>query len=500
MWQAALNSGLTVHYLNFSERHASYAQLFLKFVTDLHLPLMKNKLLFSIITFMILTGGVKGQNLNKIWYFGYEAGIDFNGTSPVALTNGALNSIDCSSTLCDANGNLLLYANGTTIYNANHQVMHNGSGLLGDSNGGQVCIAVPQPLSTLVYVFTVGQFASSNGFRFHVVDMSLQGGLGSVVIKNALLFQPSTERVAAVYNTNDNSYWIITHAWNSNEFYAYKLTSGGFNPSPVISTVGSIHTGGSLGVYNSMGQLAVSPDGDRIACSIYSMGIIELFHFDINTGILFNPIKIGGITNSFGVCFSPDGEKVYVTSWYSPNLYQLEISVWDSALIASSKTMVGTAQGPSASGRQIGYMQLGPDGKIYAAVLDDDYLAVVNNPDSTGIACDLVDNGFYLAGKTSGAGVCNTVVIPQFTAIAENTLFLHIYITANPFDHFIYVNASDKIIREIRIHDIAGRLLHQARPDVSMAVIETNAISNALYLVEIRCNEAIVRRKVLINN
>lgn len=77
---------------------------------------------------------------------------------------------------------------------------------MGNSNGGQVCVAVPQPGSSLVYLFTVGIFVSTDGFRFHVIDMNLQGGMGEVVLKNVLLFQPSTERVTAVYNPTDNSY------------------------------------------------------------------------------------------------------------------------------------------------------------------------------------------------------------------------------------------------------------------------------------------------------
>lgn len=458
---------------------------------------MKIRILISFAMYLMMAGEGWGQYQNKIWYFGYEAGIDFNGPIPVALTNGALTSIDCSTTLCDVNGNLLLYANGTTVYNSNHQVMHNGNGLQGSSNGGQVCVAVPQPGTNLVYIFTVGQFASSDGFRFHVVDMSQQGGLGSVVLKNVLLFQPSTERVAAVYNSNDNSYWIITHTWNSNEYYAYKLSSSGFNPSPVISAVGSIHAGGALGYYNSMGQLAISPDGSRIACGIYSMGAVELFHFDISTGLISNPIKIGGFSNTWGVCFSPDASKLYATNWYSPQLFQLDVGVWDSSLIASSKTMVGTAQGPSPSGRQIGYMQIGPDGKIYAAVLDDNYLAVVISPNIAGTACNLVDNGFYLAGKTSGAGICNPFVMAQFTSVIENTLSLNITIAANPFDHSIHVNAPDKIIREIRILDMSGRLIYQSKPNASLAVIETKTFSDALYLVEVRCKEETAKKMIL---
>lgn len=72
----------------------------------------------------------------NIWYFGDYAGIDFNGSTPVALTNSALFTYDCASAISDPAGNLLFYSNGVTVWNKTHQVMNNGTGLLGNQSGG----------------------------------------------------------------------------------------------------------------------------------------------------------------------------------------------------------------------------------------------------------------------------------------------------------------------------------------------------------------------------
>jgi WD40 repeat protein len=459
---------------------------------------MKAKIRIMLSVILLMAGdGTMGQHQNKIWYFGYEAGIDFTGGTPVALTNGVLNSIDYSSVLCDSSGNVLLYTNGEFVYNSNHQVMANGTGLMGSSNGGQVCVIVPQPGSNLIYIFTVGQFASTNGFRYNIVDMNLQGGLGEVVVKNALLFSPSTERVAAVYNATGNFYWIITHAWNNNHFLAYKLSSTGLNPTPVISAVGSIHAGGALGYYNSLGQLAISPDGSKIACAIYSLNLIECFQFDLNTGVLSSPIGIGGFTNAWGTAFSPNSTKLYVTSWYSTNLFQLSVDAWDTVSIASSVMLVGNALGPNSTGRQIGYLQLAPDRKIYAAVLDDSYLGVVNYPDLTGLACGFVDNGLYLNGKISSAGLCNTFVNTQlFSSAPEHPSSAYTQIFYNPELNKIYVNATDQLINQIRLYDLNGKLLVNQYPLSCFGFIDVEKFNSGIYLTEIVLSKNTLKKKI----
>jgi hypothetical protein len=71
------------------------------------------------------------QGEANIWYFGQNAGLDFNGGSPVALTNGQLATDEGCATISDTNGQLLFYTDGITVYNKNHSIMANGTGLTG---------------------------------------------------------------------------------------------------------------------------------------------------------------------------------------------------------------------------------------------------------------------------------------------------------------------------------------------------------------------------------
>ena len=112
---------------------------------------------------------------------------------PVALTNGALTTTEGVATISDNSGNLLFYTNGITVWNRNHLIMTNGSGLLGDFSSTQSAIIVQKPLSTnIYYIFTSDNDAGPDGIRWSEVDMNLSSGLGAITTnKNIALLSPN---------------------------------------------------------------------------------------------------------------------------------------------------------------------------------------------------------------------------------------------------------------------------------------------------------------------
>jgi len=107
---------------------------------------MKKKLLLTALLGIIFNVSLFSQASNynsNIWYFGKYAGLNFNSGSPIAVYGGQTNTIEGIATICDLNGNLLFYTEGTTIWNRFHQVMPNGSGLLGHYSAAQSSIIVP---------------------------------------------------------------------------------------------------------------------------------------------------------------------------------------------------------------------------------------------------------------------------------------------------------------------------------------------------------------------
>jgi gliding motility-associated-like protein len=340
------------------------------------------------------------QGEANIWYFGQNAGLDFNTGNPVALNDGQLSTLEGCATICNSSGQLLFYTDGTTIWNSIHQIMPNGTGLFGHPSSTHSATIVPLPgSSTLFYVFTLDAFVGINGFCYSIVDMSLNGGLGAVTVKNIQLYTPSNEKLSVVKHANDIDFWVVTRQWNSNNFVAYLLTSGGLSTTPIISSAGAVISGSTN---NVLGQMKISPDGSKLAlCNLHDN--VELYDFNTNTGVVSNAIQIYNTDKSYGVEFSPNSQLLYVSNSnqliHVYKILQFDVNAPD---VPSSLQTIYTTNEAYA---QIWAMQLGPDGKIYAAEAEKMSLAVIQNPNQVGIGCNFQPNAINLAGRTCKLGL-----------------------------------------------------------------------------------------------
>jgi gliding motility-associated-like protein len=371
---------------------------------------------FTLVILLFLCGLLLAQKEYHKWYFGGRAAMDFVPGSPVTLANNAMNSIDNPATMSDSLGNLLFYSNGLQVWNRNHAVMGNGTGLLGDNTGGHTATAVKQPGSNnIYYLFTMDNVAGPDGLRYSVIDMNLNAGLGGVVTgqKNILVLSPASEQVIPVIHSNGTDIWIVTHPWNSSSFHSYLLTCNGLSTTPVVSTVGAARSGNTNA---AQGQITVNATNDRIATANWTAANMELFDFNNSTGVLSNPLLFTGLNQPWGLEFSPNGSKLYLSGWTTQYVSQYDLTTYTQAAIAASVVNLGNVTGPGAP-YFTGYMQRAPDGKIYIAVYLDPFLGVINNPDAAGLACNLVDNGYNLGGKTSGAGLPDKVVATYFNSV-----------------------------------------------------------------------------------
>ncbi|MBI9041294.1 T9SS type B sorting domain-containing protein [Lutibacter sp.] len=349
--------------------------------------------LFPIVSF--------SQKEAAIWYFGQYAGLDFNSGAPVVLTNGQLNTFEGCATISDYLGNLLFYTDGVTVWNKNHLVMPNGTGLLGNASSTQSAIIVPKPGNlNQYYIFTVDDRnttspLSTNGIRFSTIDLTLNGGLGDVIPaqKNLTLVAQAYEKITAVKHADSNSFWVISFI--QNRFLAWRVDAAGVNTTPIISNVSN--------ALDSRGYLKVSPDGKKIACANFGTGSsLMIYDFNPATGIVSNEIQLSFDTTNdipYGVEFSMQSQKLYVTTSqlsgniHSPpgKLYQYNMA---SANISASRILIHSSNVNTRGG-----LQLAIDGKIYRALsitttsqIGTAYLGVINNPESDGIACNYVHN------------------------------------------------------------------------------------------------------------
>ncbi len=365
---------------------------------------MKKYLLYLLL--LCLSFFAFAQKQTNIWYYGVNAGIDFNSGSPVPLFNGAVSTAEGCAGICDSNGNLLFYTSGKTVYNKNNAVMPNGNGLNGGYSASQSSLIAPMPGSdSLFYLFTIEEQAGPNGLQYSIIDMSLQGGLGDVITKNVQLVTPVSEKITGVNKTGSNNIWIVTHEYYTANFYSYLLTDTGLNTIPVITTVGSVHSGS--GTDNAIGYMKISPTANKLALALSRSNSFELFDFDAATGIPSNSLVLPSTQYTYGIEFSKSGSILYA-SHFANKIYQYDLSGSNAAILASKKLI---AQ-PTAS--EIGSLQMASDGKIYVVKNSSPILGCIQNPEILGTGCNYNDNAFSTSPKTGIEGLPNFLVVFSF--------------------------------------------------------------------------------------
>ncbi len=406
------------------------------------------------------------QGEANYWYFGNNAGLNFNTSPPSSLSNGALSTSEGCSTISDESGNLLFYTDGRTVWNRNHQIMSNadyfgGSGLLGDPSSTSSGLIVPHPTNRdLYYVFTVdephhdnaaaypnqgpgtanGQYTDlpnssvpqdddgyNNGLNYSLVDMTLDGGLGNVVAteKNVHLvtYNPNdseeikyqvSEKITAVKGSDCNSIWVVTHFID--EFYAFKIDENGVEETPVITQIGPEIP---IDSYRraAIGYMKISPNGKKLIIAhntrTYNQvgnsdaedGGVFLYDFNDETGQISNQTILVENINAYGVEFSMETKKAYatVTKGVNLRLYQWDLEAED---IANSMVQISGTTGGQATA-----LQLAPNGKIYKTLINQNKLAVINNPELDGNAVDYSES---LAGGALPLSNVSLFGLPPF--------------------------------------------------------------------------------------
>lgn len=380
----------------------------------------KLQFFFLFVFFLFFFFG-QAQQQAANWYFGNKAGLNFSSGNPTPLLDGQLNQLEGCASISDSDGNLLFYTDGSVVYNQNHQLMQNGTGLLGNSSSSQSAIVIPAPNSTnLYYIFTVdaAENASANGLNYSVVNMDLAGGLGAIIPdqKNMLLYTPVSEKVTAIRHTNGTDFWVVSHKLQSDQFISYLVTQAGVNATPVTTAIGDFHDqGGFSTTVGARGCLKASPDGTKLACAKNqgNQGL-ELFDFDKASGVVSNAMDLSD-SPYFGVEFSPNSNILYASTNFTGQLHQYNASLGTEMQIINSKIILSTKL-------KYGALQLGIDGKMYIAQFLSYYLSVVNNPNQSGLACNFNEDAVDLGGRQSLLGLPAYIQdFFQFAILAQNT-------------------------------------------------------------------------------
>jgi hypothetical protein len=476
--------------------------------------------MIKVIYLLSLTifGTVWGQKQGNIWFFGDSAGVNFNGVNPTALLNGQTKALEGTSVIADSSGSVLFYSDGMTVWNKYHQVMLNGTNLLGNTSTTQSSIVVPEPTNSnrYYYLFTLSSgFAGGNisdGLRYSKVDICLDSARGGIIPteKNIKLVDTVAEKIAVTRHSNGTDYWILTHKFYSNEFWALHLSSNGFLDT-VVSAIGSFHTGNIAG---SQGQLKFSSNGQKIAIAASNgLDLLEVFDFDKTTGIVsnFQPLIIINNGSVYGVEFSHDGSKLYtVSSSFTPfsmDVSQYDLTAGNLATINSSlnsiynETTIVTGRG----------LQIGTNGKIYMVSLSNPFaLAAINNPNIYGVGCNFQDQSISLSGKKgnytlpsfiAGFDYSNELVQCDQVSIFENSINKDWIIYPNPTSQTATLEFINSKYRNctLTLCDSYGRLVRTITDITTDRVeIERQNLMSGLYFLKLHSEGQIILSSKLI--
>nr|MBI1229807.1 hypothetical protein [Cytophagales bacterium] len=338
---------------------------------------------------------------NNIWYFGDGAGLDFNpdpddpeAPTPRPIANPHPQNIPAGvTTISDQAGQVLFYTDGQTVWDLNGNPMQNGEDIGGDNQSAQSVTALPVSSDeTLFYLFTTQRGdGGENQVKFSLVDIKGDNpdGIGNVLTKDNFLFSPSTEHSAAL-NSGDTT-WMVFHEMGNNTFRMYPVSGEGIG-QPVFNSVGGVH-----GFGTGVGSMKFSSDGSKLAVT-YTDGNtnrLEIFDFDQTTGEMevYALLDLGSEGDIYGLEFSSDNSRIYVSyrnggpgveEFFIQGLEQTDETDPDNPVTttcpecfesATSQTEIeqcilqSRSGVPQTEGLDLGALQIGPDGQIYAAIV-----------------------------------------------------------------------------------------------------------------------------------
>ena len=443
------------------------------------------------------------------------------------------------SNICDsATGKLLFSCNGMVLYDSIGAILDNGDHLVESSYynynafpnslATQSSLILPKGTSGLYYVFISTTSDSAWNFyvtnlggggvpfdrlQVNIVDMNANGGLGSVVVKNKPILQGVAihkTMMQACRHSNGVDWWLLKQGeYDTNRIYRFFFFLDTIE-GPWIQNFAVP----KYSIYDRNGQYAFSKDGTKFASVQEMANQLFLADFDRCTGELSNPkvfnIPVDSTTIPnplpqyildslcLGVCFSPNGQYIYITRRW--NIYQFEHQEPDSML-----AWYRVIHGPDTTHQQFQYYShIYPslDGRIYIGYQGGQAheSSVIDKPDIKGVGCQFCRKCFRLDtnvifGMTSppnmpdyNLGPSGQVCWPVSTSQLADEPISQLEVYPNPASTIFYVKNS--IGKKKELYNTLGQLICTTKKEE----IDVRRLARGIYYI--RCEGQ--SKKVLI--
>lgn len=351
-------------------------------------------IVLGIISLFFLHTSIHAQHEPNDWYFGNDIGLNFTASPPQVISGSNMRSFEGVATIGTSDGSVLFYANGEDIYGPGNTIIKNGDDFNRGLSSNQGVIFVPIPgNSEKYYVFHIDQKENSNpsipnpprGFSYSCIEFI--NNEWEVTNKNTPLLSNAYENLTAVKACGEDVYWVISHEWDGDGFYAYKIDSTGLDVNPVISRIGRLYEGES-----KSNPIIPSPNGSRLAVLNRIDTTINIFDFDASTGIISNEIILPGMDLAMSLEFSTYGSKLYTIG------KQFDLTLDNPTDIVANAVEIF----PVENFKIYTYF-LGPDGKVYIINWTPlgNTLSVINDPEENGLSCNFQEDILSFDDKQS---------------------------------------------------------------------------------------------------
>lgn len=265
----------------------------------------------------------------------------------------------------DCDGQLSYLYNDSThvLLNRNLQPFHNSAYWLGRNIQH---VTWPGTKDSIIVFGSMFVNLVTSSVEYIVIDKSLQGGLGSIVVPPNRISQNHTLNYTIVRHHQPNKYWLVTFEHPSKMLKTYLIDSTGVN----LNCSDSIYLDNNF-AFNHEVHLISSADGTYFSLIQLSNSIVWLLRFDNNRGRLYDKIKLRtpgfnqGLAGTIRLFFSLNNKFIYTSGYYNQkNIYQWPIDSWDSLTICNSGIAIDSGLDFSGNTYYCG-LSPGPDGHMY---------------------------------------------------------------------------------------------------------------------------------------
>jgi gliding motility-associated-like protein len=359
---------------------------------------MKSVLLIFSLAFSIV---VQGQSLIQNLFFSSDENItklNFSTAPPNITYTGISDGFEAIAHVED-NGAILFYVNANGVYRGDNTIMPGSTGIIANNSSAEINVCQIPGDPDKYYILYNAETCSP--VYYSIVDMSLLGGIGDVIDLNTLIDNGNYgEGLEIVRIPGTNNYWFVTYDCD-NGIELFEITAAGIQPGnmvlPFDNNINDVR--GELDYHNGKVALAAAYAANQN---------VAIFDLDEAAGTASNLVTLD-ISGAYGVEFSPDGTKLYITQWYTigTNLYQYDFNTGN--LTNYSISIPNGLNGWGSNG--FGQIEMGTDGRLYIVCDGSNNIFVIENPNDLVFTWSFMQTNYDLSLGVSDH-IQSDVIVP----------------------------------------------------------------------------------------